>query len=658
MTPSSESAQQLADRLEKQRLWLQWEKQANRDRIQKELGNFRRLGLFRLVGLEPGNLGKQTARLTPVAPQKISPSTLERMVETGALFLVKTEPALPGSENPLGTVLEVDGHVVSLAVPRYWEPADEAVYRLEPTDNPWVSEQIDRRLQDLIQALRGSKWDLTGPIVRFLVGHEIKPPKNPWVAATTEGLNASQNEALALAATNAPIALIQGPPGTGKTTTLASLIASLTAQGKRVLIAAPSNPAVDNLVEKCLDRGVNCLRMGHPARIHPKVHSASFDAKIRASADYRQATQFRKDARAERNAGKKWTRAKPEPGEKQGRLAEARALEREADRLEDLAREKLLDDTPAIFTTLHGFVGNWAGSRSWDWIVVDEAAQALESDIWPLLPHGAHLVLAGDPCQLPPTVLSREAIAAGALVSLMERFAGEFPERLALLKLQYRMSASIMEFPSHDRYQGLLDGPPEVLERKLPIPSSPGPPSPGPSSPGASSPGTRLGIVAASVLVIDTAGSGWSEERPETGSSLANSGEAKVVGLIARSLIDAGLSAADIGIITPYRAQAERIENEAGLEGVEIDSVDRFQGREKEAIILSLTRSNERGEIGFLAETRRTHVAITRAKSFLAVVGDFSTLASDAYYQRLFDHWSERGFLKSVWDEEVAGIIS
>ncbi len=131
-----------------------------------------------------------------------------------------------------------------------------------------------------------------------------------------------------------------------------------------------------------------------------------------------------------------------------------------------------------------------------------------------------------------------------------------------------------------------------------------------------------------------------------------------MVGLIARSLIDAGLSAADIGIITPYRAQAERIENEAGLEGVEIDSVDRFQGREKEAIILSLTRSNERGEIGFLAETRRTHVAITRAKSFLAVVGDFSTLASDAYYQRLFDHWSERGFLKSVWDEEVAGIIS
>lgn len=642
MSSLESNRKSLIARLESQKKWLGWELAAEKDQIQKELGPFRKLGVFRVNRIEPGIYGRQRIRLAPTVSLKTTSRFLERMLTPGALLLLKPlQESSPQAADPF-LIEEVEEGAFWVSTSAEREISEGEEFRLEPTGNPWVASHLEERLSQIIHDLESyPKTDELTPVMALLLGAPFKPSRNPWIPKQDPLLNASQNEALNRVSELTPLSLVQGPPGTGKTTTLASLVHSLTSQGKRVLIAAPSNLAVDNLVEKCLERGVDCLRIGHPARVHPAVRQSCLDQRLRESSDYRIAVQLRKDARAERLAAKKWTRAKPEPGEKRARFAEARELEDEARRLESVAREKLLDDTPALFCTLHGFLGHWSKKRTWEWGLVDEAAQAMECDVWPLVARVENLVLAGDPAQLPPTVLSREAQKSGANLSLMERLAGEYPERLLPLKTQYRMAGPIMEFPSWDRYGGALEAPTEVLERSL------------------SSLSGLLGWIGASpVLAIDTSGSGWSEETRETDPSIANKGESELVATLARRLIQAGLPPESIGIITPYRAQAETIEGEPGLEGVEIDSVDRFQGREKEAILVSLTRSNQQGQIGFLAETRRTHVAITRARSFLAVVGDLSTLASDPYYQRLFDHWLEKGFLKSVWDEEVASLLS
>ncbi len=621
------------------RRWLVLEQKAEVDRLQKESGHFRRLGQLRLISIEDWHSGRQLAIFGAITGQSSKFSLLLGMLEEGTP--VRVDPTGGGALDcspTQGIVQEITPQSISVVVSRDWDSEGLDSFRLEPVTNSWTAQRTDAILASLGSQLGGRLVDDLPPALRQVLdrppGKTIK--KLDWKILPQ--LNPGQNQALEHCLLNAPLALIQGPPGTGKTTTLANFIVFLVRAGQRVLVAAASNLAVDNLLEKVMSEGISCLRMGHPLRVHPRVREATFDTLFRDSAEYNQAKKLRQEARALKSKAEKWSRAKPEPGQRKGQYAEVRALFHEADQCEDLAREKLLESTPAIFTTLSGFVQSWPGKRSWDWLIVDEACQAMEAPVWPLLPKIHQIVLAGDPCQLPPTVLSMEAIREGASVSLMERLAVQFPERLFLLETQYRMVPEIMEFPSVHSYQGRLLADDSVLGRK--------------TLPGGS------GIWANNVLAIDTSGSDFQEVQPEEGKSLTNPSEANLILKMAKELISLGLAPEDIGIITPYRGQVELISSKSDLTGLEINSVDSFQGREKEAILVSLVRSNPSGEIGFLAETRRTHVAITRARSFLGVVGDFSTLASDPYYSKLLDFWLERGFVRSVWDEDIVRFLS
>lgn len=614
------------------------EQTAEIDRLQKEIGHFRRLGTLRLTSLEDWHSGRQLAEFVPSPGQNAKFALLHRLLEAGSPIRIVPSGLECNRETEINGIIHEVGHQsLSVVVPRDWDPEEILTFRLEPGSNSWTAQRTDQALESLTIQMSGKTVDDLPPAILMILGRAIGKCTNPLNWVNVPSLNEGQNMALCHVLNQYPFGMIQGPPGTGKTTTLAALITFLVHSGQRVLVASASNLAVDNLLEKTLNEGVPCLRMGHPARVHSRVREATFEALLKQSPEYSQAKKFRQEARAIRSKAGKWSRAKPEPGQRKAQYAEARELYAEADRFEDLAREKLLDDTPAIFTTLSGFVQSWPGKRIWDWLVVDEACQAMEAPVWPLLRKAKQVVLAGDPKQLPPTVISRQASNEGASISLMERLTKEFPERLWMLETQYRMAPEIMAFPSADSYEDKLIAHASVLAR--PTPKS------------------EHGLFANKVLAIDTSGADFSEEPSPEGGSRMNPQEARLISLLANRLISQGMDRHQIGIITPYRAQAELLASKSDLAGIEIDSVDSFQGREKDAILVSLVRSNPSGEIGFLGETRRTHVAITRAKQNLTVVGDFSTLASDPYYSRLLEFWLEKGFVRSVWDEEIAKFL-
>ncbi len=246
------------------------------------------------------------------------------------------------------------------------------------------------------------------------------------------------------------------------------------------------------------------------------------------------------------------------------------------------------------------------------------------------------VVLAGDPCQLPPTVLSREAARQGFGVSMLERLISLYGDRVTrLLDVQYRMHEAIMAFPSAEFYGGSLRADALVAAHRL-----------------CDLPGVRTeALTEAPVQFIDTAGAGYDEEREPDGESRLNPQEAALVGRKVRALLEAGVRPEDVAVIAPYAAQVRRLRELLPVAGLEIDSVDGFQGREKEAVVLSLVRSNTENEIGFLTDMRRTNVALTRARRKLIVVGDSATLSALPFYRRLFEHFEATGAYQTVWEE-------
>ena len=431
--------------------------------------------------------------------------------------------------------------------------------------------------------------------------------------------------------------MLYGPPGTGKTTTVVELIRRAVANGETVLACAPSNAAVDNLLDKLLAAGLEPVRLGHPARVAPHLRDRALDLLVDKHPDARQARKFARDAQALFRKADKWTKAKPQPGEKSSLRAEAKALLAAARQAEQHAAERILDDARVVCGTLTGIDGNTLGQRRYSLCVIDEACQATEPACWVPLIRADRVVLAGDPCQLPPTILSVEAAERGLAVSLMERVMALYgPAVSRLLTVQYRMHAAIMAFSSAEFYAGELVAADSVVSHTLAdLPGVTGDP-----------------LTASPVTFIDTAGAGYDEEPEEDTASRRNPKEAALAAGYVRRLIDSGVSPAVVGVITPYSGQVRRLrELLADVPGLEIDSVDAFQGREKEAIVLSLVRSNVEGEIGFLSDVRRTNVAMTRARRKLIVIGDTATLAGHPFYARLVEYMEAAGAYRSVWEE-------
>jgi superfamily I DNA and/or RNA helicase len=478
------------------------------------------------------------------------------------------------------------------------------------------------RLADLRDVLLGKRPPAFGPETPYL----------PLDSA----LNPSQQEAVRFALAAQDVAILHGPPGTGKTTAVVELIRQAIRRGDRVLACAPSNLAVDNLLERLVAAGERVVRLGHPARVLPALQEHTLDVLVEGHGDVRLARKFTKEAFALFRQAGKWTRARPEAGARRALRQEGRDLLAEARRLEAQAVERILDAATVVCATTTGLDSEILGQRRFDLAVIDEAGQSTEPGCWIPLLRCQRLVLAGDHCQLPPTVISGEAAAAGYGVSLLERLAEHYGAAVTRrLKVQYRMHEAIMAFPSAEFYDGDLEAASSVRGHRL-----------------CDLPGVRAGaLTEESLYFLDTAGAGFEEQREPGGESLWNPEEARLVGQQVQALLDAGLAPSDLAVIAPYAAQVRLLRTQLSVAGLEIDSVDGFQGREKEAVILSLVRSNPAGEIGFLAEVRRLNVALTRARRKLVVIGDSATLAAHPFYERLFSAFEAAGAYHTVWEE-------
>jgi len=464
-----------------------------------------------------------------------------------------------------------------------------------------------------------------------------------------EHLNASQQQAVAFALSARDLAIIHGPPGTGKTTTVVEFIRQAVDRGETVLACAPSNTAVDNLLERLVisletGDGQSVVRLGHPARVKQTLQEHTLDAQVEQHENNRWIKQLLRDAENLYQKAQRYTRTRPARGEKQDLRREAKQLKWEARTLERRAIAEVLCQAKVVCTTTT-IDNEILGDRIFDWVVIDEACQGTESASWIPLLRGDRILLAGDHCQLPPTVISTEAAAEGYARSMMERLVDTYGDTITRqLSVQYRMHEQIMRFSSEQFYDDTLVADATVISHTL---------SDLTNVAVESQPQIAPTLTTEPLLFIDTAGADYDEELEPEGLSKRNPLEASLVLHKVRELLSAGVDARDIAVIAPYAAQVRWLRQHAPERALEIDTVDGFQGREKEAVVISLVRSNRTGEIGFLADTRRMNVALTRARRKLIVIGDSATLGRHAFYSDLFEYFELNNAYRSVWEETM-----
>ncbi len=550
-------------------------------------------------------------------------------VSVGAIVLVSQRRERP-EDAPTGVVARRTRGSVSISFdepPPDWATEGNVVLELQPSAA--THERLESAVRRIGESVEGKRWRqaLLGEAPRF----ESRPP-GPLLPTR---LNGEQQAALDLADRALDIALVHGPPGTGKTTVLVEIVRRAAARGEAVLASAPSNLAVDNLVEALAAAGLDPVRLGHPARVLPAVLEHTLEHRVRAHESSRiakglvkQALRLRADARKS-----KGRRAADRFADARASEREARQLLGEARKLEDKAAEAVLDRAQVVCATLTGLAPPPSGplrARRFELAVIDEATQATEPALYLALLRAERAVLAGDHKQLPPTILSAAAQEGGLGTSLFERLLALHGDGLKTTLLeQHRMNERIMRYPSDALYGGLLRAHPAVADACIddwPF------------------------------ELIDTAGRGDEEDTPEGSESKRNEGEALLAAAEVRRLLARGIPPFDIALISPYDAQVQRLRQllEEYLDaGLEVNSVDGFQGREKDAVVVSLVRSNPDGEIGFLGDVRRMNVALTRAKRKLVVIGDGATISRHPFYAGLLDHAERTGAWRSAWERDV-----
>ena len=512
---------------------------------------------------------------------------------------------------------------------------DGKFFRLELS-----ADEITRKRQQsaMLQALQGR-----GRIAQFreLLINDKEPQFFPIkniqaveASLVQSQLNKSQREAITHALGANDLAIIHGPPGTGKTTTVAELIRQAVSKGQRVLACAPSNTGVDNLLEKLVALRVDAVRIGHPARVLESLQEHTLDYLVEADPAMKVIREMRREAELLSSKAGRWTRAKPVPGAREDLKQEARRLRNDAKIFEQQIINTKLDRADVICATTN-YDPEILGDRTFDLGVIDEACQSTEPGYWPVVLRVEKLVLAGDHCQLPPTVLSKQAMLEGLSKSMMERLVERWDKLVTRqLTTQYRMHQKIMEFPSEHFYAGTLIADGSVAWHML-----------------ADLPGVQTeSLDTQPVLFVDTSGADWTEELDPNGESKLNPREALWILKQVDALLDAGILPEQIAVIAPYSAQVRFLRDRCSNNSVEIDTVDGFQGREKEVVLISLVRSNTQGEVGFLGDTRRMNVAMTRAKRRLIVIGDGSTLGRNAFFKKWIQNTENQGFYKSIWE--------
>lgn len=452
-----------------------------------------------------------------------------------------------------------------------------------------------------------------------------------------------------------PLCVIKGPPGTGKTQVIAQIVANAVSSGQKVLACAPSNMAVDNMVEKFIQEGLQVIRIGNPQRISEAALDVSLGNVVRKKLE-----PFRESMRLQRRSLRADLQAADNADEARVAKASLRKLARLNRQRERATTLEVLRTSNVILSTNIGagdpvFELLKGDDAFFDLALVDEAAQATEPSTWIPLLRARRAVLVGDSCQLPPTVLSKEAIDLGLGLSLLERAERLQGGRLVRqLSTQYRMNESICSWSSEAMYSGSVQSAESVATRLLT------------DLPGVS----HSMITSTTLMIVDTrsptgallpgAAERTSSSLGSAAASLYNEAEADLVKIHVMQLLRAGVPGCRIAVQSPYNAQVEFIRETlggvAGAEAVEIASVDAFQGRESDAVIVSMVRCNREGSVGFLADARRLNVAVTRAKRHVAIICDSQTVARDPFLRKLLQYVKARGRHIHGWD--VLGIAS
>ena len=612
--------------------WLRMESEAEKEQIDERRrkatkANAEKSGetLLDLVidNHEPG-LGGRTL-LTLVKRNRTLRLPLNRLRVGSPVVL---SPDHSDGDSQQGVVSARRGDSIQVSVD-HWPDGDR--FRIDLSADENTRKRQAAALRALLQA-RGR----TAALRDVLLGE--RDPRFSEVADCEFGtlLNPSQQDAVRFALAARDLAIIHGPPGTGKTTTVVELICQAIDRGDKVLACAPSNTAVDNLLERLVAARRKVVRVGHPARVSERLRDYTLDAQAAGEELMSVAHEMLREAEDLYQRAGKYTRARPAPGEKQKMRREARRLKGDARMLEQKAVESVLDRADVVCATT-SFNEELLGDRQFDLVVIDEACQSTEPGCWIPVQRADRIVLAGDHCQLPPTVLSVPAAREGFTTSLLERMVGHYGDTVTRrLDVQYRMHTQIMDFSSQRFYEGTLEAHETVASHLLhDLPDIE--PSP---------------LTNAPVMFIDTAGADWNEELEPDGESKRNPQEGAFVLRKVRQLLETGLSPRDIAVIAPYAAQVRWLREQWDADDLEIDTVDGFQGREKEAVVISCVRSNFTGEIGFLADARRMNVALTRARRKLIVVGDSATLGGNEFFAALLSYIESIGAYHSVWAEE------
>ncbi|MBM6675048.1 AAA domain-containing protein, partial [Marseilla massiliensis] len=418
------------------------------------------------------------------------------------------------------------------------------------------------------------------------------------------------------------VAIVHGPPGTGKTTTLVEAIYETLRRENQVLVCAQSNMAVDWISERLVDRGVNVLRIGNPTKVNDKMLSFTYERRFADHPDYPQLWSIREAIRKLRQNRKR--------RRDEGYHQKIERLKSRATELEIRINAELFGEARVIASTLAGSASRLLVGQKFGTLFIDEAAQALEPACWIAIRRASRVVLAGDHCQLPPTVKSIEALRGGLGTTLMERIVRQKPDVVTLLKTQYRMNEQIMRFSSDWFYGGMVEAAPQIRFRGILDFDNP-------------------------MAWIDTADVEGKEEFVGESFGRINRAEAQLTldtlqeyftKIGKQRILDERI---DVGVISPYRAQVQLLRRlikkkeffkpYRGL--ISVNTVDGFQGQERDIIVISLVRANADGQIGFLSDLRRMNVAITRARMKLIILGDVQTMTRHPFYKKLYEYLME-----------------
>lgn len=430
-------------------------------------------------------------------------------------------------------------------------------------------------------------------------------------------LNLSQQQAVGAILSSEPTTIIQGPPGTGKTHTLSIAIEELVKRGKKVLVTAPSNTAVDNLCRKIATANISLLRVGNDEKVAAEILPYTIDAYLDSGKAAQYGQSLKKQIQKAEQIANRHIRnyTKEAADEKRAAKKELRELQKELRKLAHDSEEQLIESSSVVAGTPVGLFNELSKNHSFDIIIMDEAGQALAPLTWLAASFGKKLVLCGDPQQLPPVVLSSKAIQLGLSKSLLETVSEL--QKPILLNEQYRMSAEIVSVINPYFYQGRLE--------------------------------TAEGIPSGQVQFIDMAGFGEGETQNETTGSFENADE---ITIIQKLIVSESLDPKQTVILAPYSAQIARLQKELGSEW-KVSTIDAIQGQEEENILVSFTRSNPDGIIGFLTDYRRTNVAISRAKRSCYLIGDSATLGNDPFYSELLNEIEQYGIYRSAWEFDM-----